>query len=129
MSTYACKLFVYYIKQIVYTVIPKGVIYMRTFSERFKTLRQEKGLTQEQLADALHITKQAVSHYERGTREPKNQEMYEAIADFFNVDMNYLIGKNNRTSQILNDDEYRLLSAYRQASDEIKKAAQAVLHI
>lgn len=102
---------------------------MRTFSERFKTLRQQKGLTQEQLADALHITKQAVSHYERGTREPKNQEMYEAIADFFNVDMNYLIGKNNRTSQILNDDEYRLLSAYRQASDEIKKAAQAVLHI
>ena len=102
---------------------------MRSFSETFKALRKERNLTQEQLAEALHITKQAVSHYERGTREPKNQEMYESIADFFNVDMNYLIGYYSQTSQLLNDDEYRLISAYRQVSDEIKKAAQAVLMI
>lgn len=102
---------------------------MRSFSETFKALRKERNLTQEQLAEALHITKQAVSHYERGTREPKNQEMYESIADFFNVDMNYLIGYSSQTSQLLNDDEYRLISAYRQVSDEIKKAAQAVLMI
>ena len=101
---------------------------MRTFSEIFKELRLEKGLTQEQLADALHITKQAVSHYERGTRTPKNQEMYEAIADFFNVDMNYLTGHQPRTTQILSDDELRLINSYRSASDEIKKAAQAVLN-
>ena len=56
---------------------------MRTFSNVLKTLRIDRGLTQEQLAEQLKITKQAVSHYERGTREPKNQEMYEAIADFF----------------------------------------------
>lgn len=102
---------------------------MKSFSETFKALRKERNLTQEQLAEALHITKQAVSHYERGTREPKNQEMYESIADYFNVDMNYLIGYSPRTSQLLDDDEYRLISAYRQASDEIKKAAQAVLKI
>lgn len=102
---------------------------MPNFAERFKSLRLEKGLTQEQLATELHITKQAVSHYERGTREPKNQEMYEMIADYFNVDMNYLIGHNARTTQILSDDEFRLVTAYRKASDDLKKAAFAVLHI
>ena len=100
---------------------------MTTFAERFKSLRKEKDMTQDQLADALHITKQAVSHYERGTREPKNQEMYEAIADFFNVDMNYLTGYDSRTMQILDEEEFRLISAYRSASDEIRKAAIAVL--
>lgn len=100
---------------------------MGLFAKRFKELRIEKGLTQDQLADALHITKQAVSHYERGTREPKNQEMFETIADFFNVDMNYLTGYESRTLQLLNDDEYRLITAYRAASGELKKAAHAVL--
>ena len=100
---------------------------MGLFAKRFKELRIEKGLTQDQLADALHIAKQAVSHYERGTREPKNQEMFETIADFFNVDMNYLTGYESRTLQLLNDDEYRLITAYRAASSELKKAAHAVL--
>lgn len=102
---------------------------MRTFSNVLKTLRIDRGLTQEQLAEKLNITKQAVSHYERGTREPKNQEMYEAIADFFNVDMNYLIGHNTQTSLNISDDELRIINAYRQASDDIKNAVRAVLRI
>lgn len=102
---------------------------MRTFAETFKALRIESGMTQEQLADALHITKQAVSHYERGTRTPKNQEMYEEIADLFNVDMNYLMGYEARTTQILSDDELRLVNAYRQADETTRKAAMAVLNV
>lgn len=102
---------------------------MPNFSERFRSLRLEKGMTQEELAEALHITKQAVSHYERGTREPKNQEMYEAIADFFNVDMNYLIGHTARTTALLSDDEFRLITAYRKASEEMRKAAFAILNL
>jgi transcriptional regulator with XRE-family HTH domain len=101
---------------------------MGTFSNVFKTLRIDRGLTQEQLAEQLKITKQAVSHYERGTREPKNQEMYEAIADFFNVDMNYLLG-GTTTSLNITDDELRIINAYRQSSNEIKQAVRAVLGI
>lgn len=101
---------------------------MSSFSQTFKKLRIEKGLTQDQLADALQITKQAVSHYERGTRAPKNQEMYEAIADYFNVDINFLMGYQARTTQLLSDDELRLVNAYRKATEDLKKAAQAVLN-
>lgn len=100
---------------------------MGAFASVFKQLRKEKGLTQDELAEALGITKQAVSHYERGTREPRNQEMLELIADFFNVDINYLTGYQSRTTQLLNDEELKLVNAYRKASEDIKKAAQAVL--
>ena len=101
---------------------------MRKFSSVFKSLRLERGLTQDQISQALGITKQAVSHYERGTREPK-QEMLEAIADYFNVDLNYLLGHTPVTTQILSEDEYILITAYRQASPEIRTAAQAVLKV
>lgn len=101
---------------------------MRSFAEIFKSLRLEKGITQDQISRALGITKQAVSHYERGTREPK-QEMLEAIADYFNVDINYLLGYAPRTLQLLSDDEHRLITAYRQATPELRSAAYAVLKI
>lgn len=56
---------------------------MATFGERLKDLRTKKHLTQSQLADALGVSKQAISQYENGIRTPKD---YEQIADFFNID-------------------------------------------
>jgi transcriptional regulator with XRE-family HTH domain len=53
-----------------------GVI-MATFGERLKDLRTKKHLTQSQLADALGVSKQAISQYENGIRTPKD---YEQIA-------------------------------------------------
>ena len=41
-----------------------------TFATNLKKLRQKKGLTQEQVADALHITPQAVSKWENGVANP-----------------------------------------------------------
>ena len=101
---------------------------MREFKDIFRSLRMDKGLTQDEIATALHTTKQAVSHYERGTRYPK-PDMLDAISDFFNVDLDYLTGRVTRTSRQLTDDELRVLNAYRAASDEIKTAVRAVLSI
>ncbi len=63
------------------------------FSEQLKKLRKERGLTQEQLASLLKISKSAISMYENGNREP-NFETEELIADFFNVNISFLRGKS-----------------------------------
>lgn len=67
---------------------------MATFKERLKALRTEKGWSQQRLADELEISKSSVNMYERGEREPSFETM-EAIADIFNVDMDYLYGRTD----------------------------------
>lgn len=65
---------------------------MKKLSDILILLRKEKRMTQQELADALKITRSALSMYESGNRIPPD-DVKEAIADFFNVDMNYLFGK------------------------------------
>lgn len=67
---------------------------MPKFNERLKSLRAASGLSQKAFADELEISKSSVNMYERGEREP-GLETLEAIADFFNVDMDYLLGKSD----------------------------------
>jgi len=66
---------------------------MGEFSKVFRTLRQRDHLTQEQLAKKLEISKSAISMYENGNREP-DLETLERIADLFQVDIDYLIGRS-----------------------------------
>ena len=44
---------------------------MSTFGERLKALRNNKALTQDELANAIKISKSSINMYERGEREPK----------------------------------------------------------
>ena len=62
------------------------------FKERLRELRQQRGYSQEELAKQLGLSKSAISMYERGARTPDFETM-ELLADFFNVDMNYILGK------------------------------------
>ncbi len=73
---------------------------MRTFSETLKILREKRNLTQRELAEELNISKSAVSMYESAKREP-DFETLELIADYFNVDMNYLLGSKDTTTQLM----------------------------
>lgn len=74
-----------------------------TFNERLKELRERRGLSQVALADKLGVSKSAVSMYERGERNP-DFETLEIIADFFNVDMNYLLGKDDGSTYYLDPE-------------------------
>lgn len=64
---------------------------MSSFSETLKKLRKQDGLTQEEAARQMGITRSALGMYETGKREP-DFETLELIADFYNVDMNTLVG-------------------------------------
>ena len=67
---------------------------MVQFSDRLRALRTGRGLSQMDFAKQIRISKSSVNMYERGEREP-SFETLEAIADYFNVDMDYLLGKSD----------------------------------
>lgn len=68
--------------------------YKETFSKRLISLREQKNITQQELADQLGITRQSLSLYEKAERTI-NIELLAKIADFFNVSTDYLMGRTN----------------------------------
>lgn len=66
------------------------------FTERLKELREEKGLTQSQLANELdgQITRSAIGLWEKGKRAP-SLEAAIVLAIYFNVTLDYLAGLEN----------------------------------
>ena len=82
------------------------------FNIRLKQLRQARRLTQVELAKRLGISSATVSMYESGQREP-NFETEELIADFFNVDIDYLRGKRDTTTEIVTPDTHLLFQIYK----------------
>lgn len=91
------------------------------FAVRLRQLRKERHITQDALAEKLKLTKQAVSQWERGIREP-SFETLEMIADYFNVDTDYLIGREDHTTLLLNGDEHKLVERFRDLSPEDREA-------
>lgn len=57
-----------------------------SISKNIKRLRQQAGLTQEQMAERLFVTRQTVSLWENGKTQPDIQTL-ERIAEVFNVDL------------------------------------------
>ena len=55
-------------------------------------LRKERGLTQEELADKLHISRSGYAHYESGERKP-SVDVLIIIADFYGTSIDYLLGR------------------------------------
>ncbi len=59
------------------------------FAKSIGELRKREGVTQEEMADALHISSQAVSKWETGANQPDTLTLA-AIADYFHVSIDYL---------------------------------------
>ena len=74
---------------------------MAQFDKILKLFRNESQLSQQELADALGISKSSINMYERGERQP-NFEVLETIADYFNVDIDYLLGRTSKTTKVIN---------------------------
>lgn len=65
---------------------------MGNFSGNLVYLRQRSGMSQQELADRSGCSRSAIGMYETGKREP-DLETLEAFADIFNVDMDFLTGR------------------------------------
>lgn len=77
---------------------------MGNFSSVFKALRLKSGLTQDEMAKKIGVSRSAIGMYEAGEREP-NFEILECIADLFNVDIDYLLGVK-QTTEVIPDTYY-----------------------
>ena len=59
--------------------------------ERLADLRKDRGMTQKDLANQLHMTTATISAYEREINEP-NDDVKKRIALLFDISLDYLVG-------------------------------------
>ena len=64
---------------------------MATYYERLKDLREDKDLTQADIAKLLETTRQQISKWETGT-QMMGVDKYIKLAQFYNVSLDYLLG-------------------------------------
>ena len=88
-----------------------------TFGEKFKAEREKRGLTQQEVADALGLNRRMITRYEHDLSFPRYKDAYKKIADFFEVDVNYL----------LTEDEEFVVQASEQYGSRGLKQAQDII--
>ncbi|TPG86837.1 helix-turn-helix domain-containing protein [Brevibacillus laterosporus] len=99
------------------------------FPERLKKLREERGLSQEELALKLDIPRTSITHYENPKGEvrlPRGKRL-ESIVDFFGVTVDYLLGRSDEPSPSINKNEHNnykkpLDSSYKLVARRLREA-------
>ena len=91
--------------------------------KRIKSLRKEKGLTQEELGKIINVTKVSICCYENGTRTPTLDTLID-LANSLGVDLAYLLGVDTFT--VAEDDPKCFINL---AKDEIELIRELRMHI
>lgn len=73
-----------------------------TFEEKLRHARQQAGLSQEQLAQKLYVTRAAIAKWESGKGMPDIQNL-KALAKLLNVSVDYLLDEEAAVSDILRE--------------------------
>ncbi len=86
---------------------------MQYFGERLRQLRRARGMTQQELAQKLNMTKASVSAYETSGKYP-SVEVLRKLAELFRVSADYLLGladDNRMDFTPLTDEQFGLIHA------------------
>ncbi len=106
--------------------------------KRLEQIRKEQNKTQAEVAKALGITYQAYAHYEKGRHAPSPEQLI-TLANFFNVTVDYLIGRDDITPEERNAGasetkkisitpiEEQMLDIFRDIGNKHGKEAQIAL--
>lgn len=99
-----------------------------------KKLRAEYGISQQRLADAIHVSQQSINKYENHNIEPEF-EILIRMADYFNTSVDYLIGHTDERRKVehtepwhLNKEEEEVIVHYRTLSDDEKNCVGVVIN-
>ena len=103
-------------------------------TNNIRKLRQLKGLTQQELADKLGLSKFNISDYEIGRTEPDIQTL-KKFADFFEVSIDYIL-KNSNSKDIpiepdieMDDFQFALYGEVKDLTDEQKQDLMDMIKI
>ncbi|MCR5527920.1 MAG: helix-turn-helix domain-containing protein [Saccharofermentans sp.] len=97
--------------------------------ENLRILRNAKGMSQQQLADAIGVSQQAIQQYETDKVEPDLCNLIR-ISDVLGVSVDYLIAHEPVTPDkvsLVNDEEYDLIEGYRTLPTSDKKIIKRIL--
>lgn len=90
------------------------------FSENLKTLRKQKGMSQEVLAQQLHVVRQTVSKWEKGLSVP-DAEMLVKIAEIFEISVSELLGEKIEETQDMNEIAIQLALLNEQLANKSRR--------
>lgn len=99
-----------------------------------KRLRQQHNLSQQKLAEALHVSQQSIYKYEHNITSPDIETLIN-MADYFNTSVDYIIDHTDIRHKIeptsktdLNKDELELIQTYRMLSKNQKELTKALMN-
>lgn len=67
---------------------------MEIFTKKLIELRQEKGISQEKLAEKINVSQSAIAKYEKKGAQPTAENLIK-LADYFQVTTDYLLGRED----------------------------------
>ena len=111
---------------------------IKVFAERLKTARSERNITATELAEALGINKATIYRYENAEIGRIKSVTINAIADYLNVNPDYLIGAtdNKRTAKeaedllsSITDAEKSLLELFRRVPEDRRQMVLEMIRI
>ena len=101
--------------------------------KNLKYLRTHHNLSQQKLADILHISQQSVYKYENNITSP-DLETLKQMAAFFETSVDFIIGNTDishklesLTDTMLNNDELMLINNFRKLSQSQRAVIQSLL--
>jgi transcriptional regulator with XRE-family HTH domain len=90
------------------------------FQIKLKELRENMGISQYELAERLGVAQSTIGGWESGKREP-NFKTIKIIADFFNVSVDYLLGRtDSKSSSEMDIEHYEVPSKFTDAAEARK---------
>lgn len=89
------------------------------FSNKVKRIKKEKELTQAELSKLLNCSLSKIAMLETSKREPVKEDLLR-ISEFFNVSVDYLLGKTSIENYITTDEISKIIKSY----ESLPKEAQ-----
>lgn len=111
---------------------------MEIFAHRLKEVRNEKGVSAKELGEALNIHKATIHRYENVDFKGLKPHLLNAIAEYLNVNPDYLIGATDQKHTVkeaedlvatITDEEQMLLELFRKVPQESQRMVLDMIRI